>query len=328
MVSKLEQEIQTHKKEYDQTVDKLRNAKIDELNEIIIELTQVLLVMNSMHSLNKSVTELQSSLNTVIKLQERLHKIPKSIVTSKANDMAEKIKTELQKQIDRKGVNPESRIGQLGGKQTGGFVQESYINMNTFCESMLTVLMAKASENKSFDLKTFMKKAGKLLDELGNSAKTDLVLNEINHIIDASLDQIVPDEGYVFSKVLTKNQTFVTVLEEVYERTFTSEEKKILESLAPQITYHSHTPEIYQELLGTSPYFLSHGTANLDDEVILQGVEGFDEPLYMTPDERKEVEHGGIPLGALLFIYLACIKDREDLENTSIVDKCRLPTLR
>jgi hypothetical protein len=325
MVSKLEHEIKTYKEEYSQTVDKLRNTKVDELNQIIIELTQLLLLMNSMHSLNKSVTELQGSLNTVIKLQERLHKIPNSIVTSKANEMAEKIKTELQKQIDRKGVNPESRIGQLGGKQTGGFVQESYINMNTFCESMLTVLMTKASENKSFDLNTFMKKAGKLLDELG---RTDLVLNEINHIIDASLDQIVPDEGYMFSKVLTKNQTFVNVLEEVYERIFSSEEKEILESLAPQITYHSHTPEIYQELLGTSPYFLSHGTANLDDEVILQGVEGFDEPLYMTPDERKEVEHGGIPLGALLFIYLACIKDREDLENTSIVDKCRLPTLR
>lgn len=328
-VSEIEGEIQAHKKEYEATLDRIRKTEVNELNEIIIELTQLLLIMNSIHKLDTSVSKLQSSLEKVTLLQERLQKIPrtpsKDLVLQKANEMAAKIKSDLEKKIDIQ--NQESRINQLGSK-TGGFLEkrEPYINMNTFCESILTLFMTKASENTSFNLDVFMKKAGELLDKLGSP---DLVLSELNHIIDSSLTQTLPEEGFKFSKVPTENQAFVEILEDKYMETFDSSQRNLLDSLSLPIIYHSRTPETYEDLLGKSPYFLSHGSLG-EGDVLLQGIEGFEEePLFMTPEERKEVEKDGISLGALLFIYLACLKDREDIENTSIVDsKCRLPTLR
>ena len=56
---------------------------------------------------------------------------------------------------------------------------------------------------------------------------------------------------------------------------------------------------------------------------------GDEEPVSLTKEEREAVERNGagIPLGALMFLYLMCLRDLKDSgENPSLDSKCPLPT--
>ena len=180
-----------------------------------------------------------------------------------------------------------------------------------FCEVMLTLLLLELSENEEFNTEVFLKKAGTTLDDLG---QCPLVLRALAEIIDETLNQEVPEDGYMYSPANgVTNTAFAEQLESAYAKNFTQAEKNALLHSAPPIIYYSKSPEEFEGILGNRPYFLNGANAQAG-EVRLRGVNMDDDedPVMMTGEERELVEKGGVPLGTIIFLYLTCLKDHEE----------------
>ena len=84
----------------------------------------------------------------------------------------------------------------------------------------------------------------------------------------------------------------------------------------PPIRYYHRTPEEFRDLLGDSPYILSGHSEDAEPELRGVDVDGlYDEPLRMTADEKNLLTCGGIPLGAIIFMYITAVANnkRSDL---------------
>lgn len=206
------------------------------------------------------------------------------------------------------GVSGSRGVGQKGGVQKGSAPKKS------FCEVMLTLLLLELSENEEFNAEVFLKKAGTTLDELG---QCPLVLRALAEIMDETLSQEVPEDGYMYSPTNVTNTAFAEQLESAYANNFTQAEKKALLHSAPPIIYYSKSPEEFEGILGNRPYFLNGANAQPGEDVRLRGVNMDDDedPVMMTGEERELVEKGGVPLGTILFLYLTCLKDHEEEEG-------------
>jgi hypothetical protein len=212
-------------------------------------------------------------------------------------------------------VAPSFRGG--GKKDTSG----------SFCQTMITLLLLEAKQNHEFDVQEFLDKAGTTLDDLG---QCPLVLHMLNQLIDISMEQQSKENSYVFSPIESDAEEFNINLEDAYYSRFTPEEQKILKSMGPPITFHSETPEAFREILGTNAYFLNGSVPEEGEDTPLYGLNQEDEePISLTRDEREAIERkgAGVPLGALLFLYLMCLRDVKDSgEIPSLDSKCPLPT--
>ena len=196
----------------------------------------------------------------------------------------------------------------VSGASGGGKKKKS------FCEVMLTLLLLELSENEEFNTEVFLKKAGTTLDELG---QCPLVLRALAEIMDETLSQEVPEDGYMYSPTNVTNTAFAEQLESAYANNFTQAEKKALLHSAPPIIYYSKSPEEFEGILGNRPYFLNGANAQPGEDIRLRGVNMDDDedPVMMTGEERELVEKGGVPLGTILFLYLTCLKDHEEEEG-------------
>ena len=196
----------------------------------------------------------------------------------------------------------------VSGASGGGKKKKS------FCEVMLTLLLLELSENEEFNTEVFLKKAGTTLDELG---QCPLVLRALAEIMDETLNQEVPEDGYMYSPTNVTNTAFAEQLESAYANNFTQAEKKALLHSAPPIIYYSKSPEEFEGILGNRPYFLNGANAQPGEDIRLRGVNMDDDedPVMMTGEERELVEKGGVPLGTIIFLYLTCLKDHEEEEG-------------
>jgi len=205
-----------------------------------------------------------------------------------------------------KNGNGQNGNGQNGNGQNGSGQKKS------FCEVMLTLLLLEL--NEEFNTEVFLKKAGTTLDELG---QCPLVLRALAEIMDETLNQEVPEDGYMYSPTNVTNTAFAEQLESAYANNFTQAEKKALLHSAPPIIYYSKSPEEFEGILGNRPYFLNGANAQPGEDVRLRGVnmDNDDDPVMMTGEERELVEKGGVPLGTIIFLYLTCLKDHEEEEG-------------
>lgn len=167
---------------------------------------------------------------------------------------------------------------------------------------MLLLFMLKLRNKKYID------KAKKTIYQIGENEQ---VLDILNRLLDPSLQREKQGEGYTYSSFAEKEADPVQIeaLEEAYFANFTKEEQSMLKGLAnDDIVYHSRTPEIFSDALGKDVVYALHG--NGSEETPLNGLG--DEVIMLTKEERDIVERngGGIPLGALLFLYTVALENK------------------
>jgi hypothetical protein len=165
-----------------------------------------------------------------------------------------------------------------------------------------------------FDANKFLKKVG---TTLGNTKPCPIVFHILKMILDEGMKQVVNSNAYTFSpqKPLDYTENSFQNLEQRYAETFDDGEKEAFENMTP-IRYYHRTPEQFHDLLGDSPYFLSGHSDEAEPELHGVDVDGlYDEPLRMTADEKQLLTCRGIPLGAIIFMYITAVANnkRSDL---------------
>ena len=182
---------------------------------------------------------------------------------------------------------------------------------------MLSALLLKA-QSKGQDVKELVENANKVLDEY----QRPLILNIIEKLIDLLLKQDYKQEGYTFVPI-EENYDEITSLVDSYTSVF-KEDPELLENIA-QI--HKKTKK-YNNILGNNPYLLC-GNPPISDSTPFV-VKDLEDAIYLTGEERADIEEGGIPLGGLILLYLVCLghshdseedeEEEDDIEETSDED--------
>lgn len=225
-----------------------------------------------------------------------------------------------------KSIPPERKRvwggGGGGGVQSGGGKKEDEVK--SMCDTLLTLLFLEAQQHPGFDAQAFLDKAGMTLDELG---QCPLVLDMLNRLIDATIDETPLEDGYRV-KLLDSNP-FYSALETAYNTFFSGIDKQILQSIGAPLAFHAQPPETYNELFGGRSYLLNGVPRKEDTPLRGFSEEDEDDPITLTKDEQEVIERGGagISLGGLLFLYLACLRELHDTgESPTLNSKC--PALR
>jgi hypothetical protein len=184
--------------------------------------------------------------------------------------------------------------GALETEQTDEIDQREVLT--TYCESILMILLLQMS-NKHYD---FLEKAQDTIREIGQEPfvyellKT--IIQEIPHA-----EKEFPQESYIFSEF--PHVQGLRILEKAFHKHFTKSEISVLKGLSiPQVIY-SRKPKEFEYALGTGAYSLE-GSPEEGDITPMYGIE---HDIDLTRDERALIEKGGIPVGALIFLYMVCL---------------------
>jgi hypothetical protein len=94
----------------------------------------------------------------------------------------------------------------------------------------------------------------------------------------------------------------------MYTMVFTDDEKEVLEQTTKPIAYYSHAPTEYEDIMGNSAYFLTGEKAGKHVRIYGIADEYAHTPLYVTPVELRLMKKGGVPLTAILFMYLTALR--------------------
>jgi len=216
--------------------------------------------------------------------------------------------------------NPGKYSIQGGGKPTPQqklqaiFDIESDSDTKTYCDTVLTLLLIDMKRKMyDFDANKFMKKVG---TTLGNIKPCPVVFHILKVILDEGMKQVIDSNAYIFSpqKPLDYTEDTFQNLEQRYAETFDDGEKEAFENMTP-IRYYHRTPEEFHDLLGDSPYFLSGHSDEAEPQLRGVDVDGlYDEPLHMTADEKQLLTCRGIPLGAIIFMYITAVANNKRSE--------------
>jgi hypothetical protein len=209
---------------------------------------------------------------------------------------------------------------QQGGKPTPQqklqaiFDIESDSDTKTYCDTVLTLLLIDMKRKMyDFDANKFMKKVG---TTLGDIKPCPLVFHILKVILDEGMKQVIDSNAYIFSpqKSLDYTEDTFQNLEQRYAETFDDGEKEAFENMTP-IRYYHRTPEEFHDLLGDSPYFLSGHSDEAEPQLRGLDVNGlYDEPLRMTAEEKQLLTCRGIPLGAIIFMYITAVANNKRSE--------------
>ena len=184
---------------------------------------------------------------------------------------------------------------------------ESNSDTKTYCDTVLTLLLIDMKRNMyDFDANKFLKKIG---TTLGDTKPCPIVFHILKIILDEGMKQVIDSNAYIFSPQKPFDYTEDTFqnLEQRYAETFDDSEKEAFENMTP-IRYYNRTPEQFRDLLGDSPYILSGHSEEAEPELRGVDVDGlYDEPLRMTADEKNLLTCRGIPLGAIIFMYITAV---------------------
>ena len=192
---------------------------------------------------------------------------------------------------------------------------ESNSDTKNYCDTVLTLLLIDMKRKMyDFDANKFMKKLG---TSLGKTKPCPVVFHILKVILDEGMKQVIDSNAYIFSpqKPLDYTEDTFQNLEQRYAETFDDSEKEAFENMTP-IRYYHRTPEQFRDLLGDSPYILSGHSDDTEPELRGVDVDGlYDEPLRMTADEKNLLTCGGIPMGAIIFMYITAVANnkRSDL---------------
>jgi hypothetical protein len=188
---------------------------------------------------------------------------------------------------------------------------ESNSDTKNYCDTVLTLLLIDMKRKMyEFDANKFMKKLG---TSLGKTKPCPVVFHILKVILDEGMKQVIDSNAYIFSPQKSLNYTEDTFqnLEQRYAETFDDSEKEAFENMTP-IRYYHRTPEQFRDLLGDSPYILSGHSDDTEPELRGVDVDGlYDEPLRMTADEKNLLTCGGIPMGAIIFMYITAVANNK-----------------
>jgi len=164
---------------------------------------------------------------------------------------------------------------------------------------MLSALLLKA-QSKGQDVNELVENANKVLNEY----QRPLILNIIEKLIDLLLKQDYKEEGYTFVPI-EENYDEITSLVDSYTSVF-KEDPELIENIA-QI--HKSSGK-YENILGVNPYLLC-GNPPMGDSTQLI-VKDLEDDIYLTGEERADIEEGGIPISGLILLYLVCMSSPSD----------------
>jgi hypothetical protein len=194
-----------------------------------------------------------------------------------------------------------------------------YDNTETkiYCDTMLTLLLIDLKRQMDeFDVDKFLKKVGTTIGDVKGVCPA--VFHVLKLLVDQGSEQVVEDGVYIFSpqQPLGYAEDNLADLEEKFSVIFHQKEKDAFENITP-IRFYRRTPQEYRELLGDCPYFIT-GHSN-EEEPELRGVETdlYEEPVYMTADEKRLMMQGGIPMGALMALYFIALAKEEKSDFVS-----------
>jgi hypothetical protein len=194
-----------------------------------------------------------------------------------------------------------------------------YDNTETklYCDSMLTLLLIDLKRQMDeFDVDKFLKKVGTTIGDVKGVCPA--VFHILKVLVDKGSEQVIEDDVYIFSpqQHLEYADDTMARLEQKFSHIFDEQEKGAFEKITP-IRFYRRTPQEYRGLLGDCSYFIT-GKSN-EEEPELRGVETemYEEPVYMTADEKRLMMKGGIPMGALLALYFTALAMEEKSDFVS-----------
>lgn len=178
---------------------------------------------------------------------------------------------------------------------------------------MLSALLLKA-QSKGQDVNELVENANKVLNEY----QRPLILNIIEKLIDLLLEQDYKEEAYTFVPI-EENYDEITSLVESYTSVF-KEDPELIENIA-QI--HKSSGK-YINILGDNPYLLC-GNPPIGDSTQLI-VKDLEDEIFLTGEERADIEEGGIPISGIILLYLVCMSSSSDEDDapTGLVDDVSL----
>jgi len=215
---------------------------------------------------------------------------------------------------------------QVGGKQkptpeqkVKALFNPKYDNTETkiYCDTMLTLLLIDLKRQMDdFDVDKFLKKVGTTIGDVKGVCPA--VFHVLKVLVDQGSEQDVEEGVYIFSpqQPLGYADDTLASLEQKFAGIFDEREKGAFEKITP-IRFYRRTPQEYRGLLGDCPYFITGHSK--EEEAELRGVETelYEEPVYMTADEKRLIMQGGIPMGALMALYFIALAKEEKSDFVS-----------
>jgi hypothetical protein len=175
-----------------------------------------------------------------------------------------------------------------------------------YCDTMLSILIIDVKRrmtSSEFSATNFLNKFRNIMK---NADECENALMVLKHLVDETTQKEIKDEGYVFYP--TRPYPCLESIEQMYSMVFTDDEKEVLEQATRPITYYSHAPNEYADIMGKSAYFLTGDKTGKHVRIYGIADEYDHAPLYVTPTELRLMKKGGVPLTAILFMYLTALR--------------------
>ena len=144
----------------------------------------------------------------------------------------------------------------------------------------------------------FIEKAKATINDMG---QLPLVKEYIGDLFDSVRQTHEETDGYTFAPF----NGDLNQLAAIHDH-FSESDLAILKKLSLPVVFYPAVPEDFEAVLGKGAYSL-HGDPSPEEN--LTPLYGLDEEIDLTKEERATLEKGGIPLGALMFLYFVCLDE-------------------
>ena len=182
--------------------------------------------------------------------------------------------------------------------------------------AVLTLLLIGIkSYGNEHDPDTYVKKAKRTINDIG---QLPLVKEFIGKLL-TSIEAVPNSDGYTFSPF----EENVGAIEEALHNNFSESEISVLKGLSVAKVLYSSVPEEYEAILGEGAYSLDGSPKDSDETPLSVSYASSSSPasssetddnIVLTKEERRYLETGGVPVGALMFLYFVCLKESKYME--------------
>ncbi len=293
-----------------------------------MKLTQILIQYSGRSDIDKETIE--KAMQELLDIQSKYNDKPEQTIANLAEEAIEMLRNKVKSGPDTTLENRTS-ANRVEGNQVGGkrkptpeqkvkaLFNPKYDNTETkiYCDTMLSLLLIDLKRQMDdFDVDKFLKKVGTTIGDVKGVCPA--VFHVLKLLVDQGSEQDVEDGVYIFSpqQPLGYADDTLASLEQKFTVVFDDKEKNAFENITP-IRFYRRTPQEYRGLLGDCPYFIT-GHSN-EEEPEIRGVETelYEEPVYMTADEKRLIMQGGIPMGALMALYFIALAKEEKSDFVS-----------
>lgn len=293
-----------------------------------MKLTQILIQYSGRSDIDKETIE--KAMQELLDIQSKYNDKPEQTIANLAEEAIEMLRNKVKSGPDTTLENRTS-ANRVEGNQVGGkrkptpeqkvkaLFNPKYDNTETkiYCDTMLSLLLIDLKRQMDdFDVDKFLKKVGTTIGDVKGVCPA--VFHVLKLLVDQGSEQDVEDGVYIFSpqQPLGYADDTLASLEQKFTVVFDDKEKNAFENITP-IRFYRRTPQEYRGLLGDCPYFITGHSK--EEEAELRGVETelYEEPVYMTADEKRLIMQGGIPMGALMALYFIALAKEEKSDFVS-----------